>query len=260
VLGGPSPTLTPIPGPTIFSFSANQASVLNNTTVIFSWSTDADVVNLEQTDLGGITVFQNIPLPQTGQFSVLVQTTPGGGRQAFFRLVAARNGIVTRSMPIVIAINCPAGWFFGDQFAPPGTGCPATVGAIGPGAFQRFERGFMIYTNANGLNRICMAQDAGARYICVINGWDNQTINNTAAPNGLYRPEQMLNWAYYNTLAVGGTWNSVIGWALNPIALGSRTIQYENANGGSNPFYIDTADGTIIRFSGGDSGTWTRIR
>jgi hypothetical protein len=37
-------------------------------------------------------------------------------------------------------------------------------------------------------------------------------------------------------------------------------VQWENSVGGTSPFYVDTADGAIIRFSGGDTGTWARIR
>ena len=39
-----------------------------------------------------------------------------------------------------------------------------------------------------------------------------------------------------------------------------RTIQWETAVGGSNPFYIDAPDGAVYRFSGGDNGSWSRLR
>jgi len=70
----------------------------------------------------------------------------------------------------------------------------------------------------------------------------------------------MFNWAYYNTLAPIGSWNSAIGWGTANIVNAPRTIQFENAVGGSNPFYIDAPDGGIYRFSGGDNGSWTRLR
>ncbi|MBW4439416.1 MAG: hypothetical protein KME04_19920 [Pleurocapsa minor GSE-CHR-MK-17-07R] len=258
ILGGPSPTVTIPLGPTISGFAANQASVFNGSTVVFSWTSNAQIAQLEQVTAAGV-VIQSIPVPPSGQYSLVVQTVSGGGQQVFYRLTASLNGIVASSNILPIGVQCPATWFFGSP--PPGTGCPTAVGAIANGAFQRFERGFMVYITANGLNRICMAQDFGAQYICVSNQWDGTTLNNTAPPSGLFAPEQQFNWSYYNTLASGGTWNGVIGWATMNIALGPRTIQFESIPGGAEgPFFIDTADGAIVRFSGGTSGTWSRIR
>jgi hypothetical protein len=226
--------------------------------VLFSWASDAQVAQIEQVTAAGA-VIQAIPVPPSGQYSLVVQTVSGGGQQVFYRLTASLNGVIATSNVVTIGVQCPATWFFGTP--PPGTGCPTAVGAIANGAFQRFERGFMVYITANGLNRVCAAQDAGAQYICVTSLWDGSTINSTAPPSGLFAPEQQFNWAYYNTLAVGGTWNAVIGWATMNIALGPRTIQFESIpGGGEGPFFVDTADGAIIRFSGGTSGTWTRIR
>lgn len=257
--GGASPTFTAQPAPIIFSFSASPNFAIANTPVLLSWSSDGQVARIEQTDASGSTVYQSIPVPPTGQYSILAQSS-ASSQQAIFRLRVSTNGMLTTSQPVVVSVTCPAGWFFGDQFAPPGIGCPAAVGAIGQGAFQRFERGFMVYTNANGLNRVCAAQDAGNLYICMINGWDGHSINASPAPNGGPIPQQMFNWAYYNTLGMGGTWNSLLGWPVMDIALGDRTIQFENSTGWGNPFFIDTADGAVIRFSGGDSGTWARVR
>lgn len=257
--GGVSPTFTLQPAPTIFSFTANQNFVLANTPVLLSWSSDGQVARLEQIDASGSAIYQSIPVPPNGQYSILAQST-SSSQQVIFRLMVSTNGIVTSSQPVVVGITCPANWFFGDQFAPAGTGCPAAVGAIGQGAFQRFERGFMVYINANGLNRICAVQDSGSAYLCMVNGWDGHSINTSPAPNGGPIPAQMFNWAYYNTLGLGGTWNSVIGWPVMDIAVGDRTIQFENSLGWGNPFFVDTADGTVVHFSGGDSGTWVRVR
>jgi hypothetical protein len=258
VFGGASPTATVAAGPTIQFFTANAASVLSNTPVLLSWGSDGDSAIIEQINPGGA-VLQSIQVGPTGQYSILPTTTGGTGNQAIFRLVVTKNGVTANSTPVTVGIACSATWFFGNQYAPPGTGCPAAVGATGSGAFQRFERGFMIYTNANGVNRICAAQDGGL-YVCSTNGWDGSTINTSAAPSGRFIPGQMFNWMYYNTLGIGGTWNALLGWGIMDVAPGSRTLQYEGTVGGNNPFYLDTADGAVIRFSGGDSGTWTRIR
>jgi hypothetical protein len=217
----------------------------------------SDVVRIEQLNQDGA-ITQTFPAqPPTGTLTVSV---PGNqGRVVQYRLVAQRI-TATVSQTIQVNVICSTSWFFGDQYAPPGTGCPAALGAIGQGAFQRFERGAMIYVNANGLNSIYGLANDGARYIRVINGWDGSTIRNDPAPSGLFIPEQMFNWAYYNTLGPIGTWNSAIGWATGHIDSGQRTIQWEGSIGGQSPFFIDAPNNEVYRFSGGDSGTWMRIR
>jgi hypothetical protein len=70
----------------------------------------------------------------------------------------------------------------------------------------------------------------------------------------------MFNWAYYSTLAPIGSWNSSIGWGTTDINSDPRTIQWEGSPGGSGAFYIDAPGGAVYRFSGGDSGTWGRLR
>jgi hypothetical protein len=54
-----------------------------------------------------------------------------------------------------------------------------------------------------------------------------------------------------------GAWNNAIGWATANINNDVRTIQFEQ---NSLAFYIDAPGNIVFRFSGGDSGTWTRIK
>lgn len=258
----PVPTQTPIPTatpdlPVIFSFTPSLFSATPGTPIVLTWASNGELARVEQLNTQGVITQTFPPAPPTSQLSVVV---PGNlGPQVIYRLVVTRGGReVSQSVPVQIICTVP--WFFGNQFAPPDAGCPPAVGAITNGAFQRFERGLMIYVPSGGQNRIYGLQDEGSRYLVILNQWDGVTERTDPAPSGLFIPQQMFNWAYYNTLAPTGTWNSAIGWAIMPIDLGPRTIQFENAIGGSNPFYIDTPDGAVYRFSGGDSGTWTRIR
>src|SRR5690606_10593527 len=125
-------------------------------------------------------------------------------------------------------IQCTTSWFFGDQFAPPNAGCPTAVGAIGPGAFQQFERGYMIYVNANSMNTVYGLQNDGNRYISYLNGWDGTTVETCAQnpPSGFFAPQGVFNWAYCRTNAPVGIWNQQIGWAIGNIDNGQRTIQF----------------------------------
>jgi hypothetical protein len=214
-------------------------------------------VRIEQLDQNGAIIQTFPPQPTTGTLTVIV---PGNaGRTIQFRLVALRAGAeVSQTVPI--SIICAAGWFFGDQYAPPGTSCPGAAALVGQGAFQRFERGMMIYVNANGLNRIYGLQNDGGRYVGLANGWDGINVRNDPAPAGRFIPERMFNWAYYNTLAPVGSWNSAIGWGTAAIDLNNRIIQWEGSIGSTSPFFVDAPNAEVYRFSGGDVGTWTRIK
>lgn len=256
-----TPSDTPVPTATsaaqIITFGANSTTVTPGSSLRLAWNTVAEVVRIEQLDQNGAITQTYPPQPATGS---LIVSIPGNlGRLIQYRIVALRAGVeVSETIPITII--CAVGWFFGDQYAPPGTNCPSAVGVVGTGAFQRFENGLMIYINANGLNRIYGLQNSEARYTALANGWDGSTIRSDPAPTGRFIPERMFNWAYYNTLAPIGSWNSAIGWATAAIDNNNRIIQWEGSVGGTGPFYIDAPNAEVYRFSGGDAGTWTRIK
>lgn len=252
----PSPTLTPtVAGPQIATFisSANEAVV--NSSVTLAWLADADSVVLEQLSQQGAVV-QSLRVTPSGQYTAVATTTYG--RTLLFRLTATRNGISTNRM-LQISVMCQYTWFFGNQYAPPNAGCPV-AGLTSDGRYQVFERGLMIYVSANGLNRVYGLTYDGSRYLGYINGWDGATLDTSAPPSGRFMPQEMFNWVYYKSLAPVGTWNSAIGWATSGIVNQQRTIQWETNIGGTNPFYIDAPDGAVYRFSGGDTGTWQRLR
>jgi hypothetical protein len=183
-------------------------------------------------------------------------TVPGNlGKLVIYRLVAIRNAQeVTFSIPITV--SCSTAWFFGNQFAPPNAGCPTGAQSSGPGAFQQFERGFMIYLNVSSANRIYGGQNDGARYIEYQNGWDGSTTYSCfgTPPGGFFAPQNMFAWAYCNTNAPIGVWSSAVGWAIGNIDTNNRTIQYEDTGA----FYIDSPIG-VFRFTGPSTSQWTKI-
>lgn len=249
-----TPTATPTPpAPRIISFGASQTSVVPNTTITLAWQSDSDSARIDQLNQQG-GVVQSFSVVPTGQLPVVV---PGNfGRLVIYRLTVIRGGEqATTSIPITVACSIP--WFFGNEFAPADAACPTALGAIGPGAFQPFERGFMIYVNANGLNTIYGLQTQDSRYVGYVSQWDGTTIIPSTPPSGLLGPDQMFNWAYYNTSsAAGAAWNITVGWAIAPINTDNRTIQFEEGTG---VFYIDTPVG-VFRFTGQATRTWSRIK
>jgi hypothetical protein len=251
----PSPTPSPTPDkPQIIAFTASAASVTGNSTITLAWETIADSARIDQLNKQG-GVVQPFSIALKGSLQVVV---PGNqGSLVVYRLVAIRGGQeVTKSLPITI--QCPIAWFFGNEFAPPGAGCPTAVGAVGTGAFQPFEHGFMIYVNADNINSIYGLVTQDSRYISYKNAWDGSSQTGSSPPSGRFAPQQMFNWAYFNTNAPIGSWANVLGWATGNIDTGSRTIQYEQGTGG---FYIDSPVG-VFRLSGTNTTglTWQRIK
>lgn len=254
----PTATLTPLvsptlPGPVITSFAASASNVQPNGSLTLVWSSNADSARIDVLNGQGL-VTNSFSVVPTGQLPV---TVPGNlGRLIIYRLIAIKNG-QQAIQNAGVTILCQYTWFFGDQFAPADATCPSNVGSLGEGRFQGFERGFMIWVNADGLNRV-YGMDSTGRYIAYTSTWDGTTTSTcySTPPTGLFEPQGVFNWAYCNTNAPIGAWAASIGWASGTINTDNRTIQFEQ---GTNVAYVDTPVG-VIRFIGGDNGTWQRIK
>jgi hypothetical protein len=251
-----TPSQTPLASatpntPQIVSFTSSTSTVSANNVITLQWVTISDSTRIDLLNQQGGVVQTFATVTPSGQISV---TVPGNlGRQVIYRLVAMRSGQeASQSVPIII--NCTIAWFFGDATGV--TGCPSAVGSISGGAFQNFERGLMIYVTANGMNKIYGLQTSDNRYIAYQNGWDNSALSYDNAPSGFFQPKEEFRWAFINTLAPVGTWQNSIGWGTSDINRDLRTIQFEESTGA---FYIDSPLG-IYRFSGGDNGTWTKVK
>jgi hypothetical protein len=247
-----TPTLTPTPNtPAIIDFTASASSAPPGSAVSLRWVSVADVARIDQLNQQGAVV-QTFSVPPSGELAISIPANQG--RLVVYRLVALRGGQeASRSVPI--QVTCPIAWFFGNEFAPANSGCPVAVGAVAAGKFQPFERGVMIYVTANGLNRIYGLQNEGGRFISYANGWNGSDLDYDNPPSDRRRPQEEFRWAFLNTLAPVGTWQNALGWATADINRDSRTIQFEDTGA----FYIDSPIG-VYRFSGGDAGTWTKVK
>jgi hypothetical protein len=248
-----TPTLTITPNlPQIISFAASGDNIPAGQTVTVRWNSNSDVTKIQQLNQQGQLV-QTFDVPPSGELNLAVPND--GSRQVIFRLVAQRGGQeVATSIPILI--QCSISWFFGNQFAPPESSCPRANGAKDDGAFQPFERGVMIYLEADNLDKVYGLQNDGNRYISYRSEWDGTTEEDGDPPDDLDNPEEHFNWAFFKTNAPVGRWEDTIGWATDDLDDDDRTIQYEITGA----FYIDAPGGVVYRFSGGESGTWTRIK
>ncbi|MBZ0284414.1 MAG: hypothetical protein K8L97_26985 [Anaerolineae bacterium] len=251
----PVATSTPL-APQIIAFTASATNVAANSSVTLTWNAVADAARIDQLNQQGVVV-QTFSIVPTGTLPV---TVPASGKLVVYRLVAQRGGQeVTQS--IAITVQCATGWFFGDQFAPADAGCPTAAGAVGPGAFQPFERGYMIYINANSLNTVYGMTTSDGRFISYPNGWDGVTTYSCwgTTGGGLFAPQTMFAWMYCNTntpIAIQGAWGQAVGLATSTINSDNRTIQYEDGTGA---FYIDSPNGSVFRFVP-NTGAFTKIK
>jgi len=248
----PTPTATNTPNvPIISSFTSSVNTAAPGSQVTFSWSAQADTVTLQQLQ-NATTVLQSFTVAQTGSQLITLQNTGGDAR---FRLVANRGTNQTIS-EIIITVTCSTTWFFNVNA--PGGACPSGGATSVVGSYQPFERGIMfMYTNQQGVQRVCGLQNQNNRYLCYANGWDGSTEPFTdSAPGGLDEPDDMFNWAFDSTLASGGTWVDIIGWATTGSPNNNNvTTQYDT----NNRLYIRVPNGTYFLNGDASSGTWTKI-
>lgn len=240
--------------PQIISFTASASNVAANTQITLTWNAVADGARIDQLNSQGALV-QSFSVVPSGQLPVVV---PGNqGKLAVYKLTVQRGGQET-SFSVSVTVTCSMAWFFGDQYAPANAGCPSGASVTGPGAYQSFERGYMIYVNANSINTIYGMQNQDSRYISYVNGWDGTTTYSCfgTPPSGQFAPQNMFAWVYCTTNAPVGVWSSALGFGTSNIDTNNRIIQYEDGTGA---FYVDSPVG-VFRFTGAASAQWTKIK
>ncbi|MEZ4671991.1 MAG: hypothetical protein R3E39_29145 [Anaerolineae bacterium] len=248
----PVATNTPV-GPQILSFTSTATNVAANSSITLSWSTLADSARIDQLNSQG-TVVNSFAVVTSGSLPISVPSN--SGTLIVYRLVALRGG-QEANRSLAITIQCSTAWFFGSQYAPQGAGCPTGPQVSGYGAYQQFERGFMVYIAGNSLNTVYGAQNQDARYISYASGWDLTSTYSCygTVPSGLFAPEGVFAWTYCNTNAPIGGWNSALGFATGPANNENRTYQFEDTGA----IYIDSPVG-VYRFSGVSNLTWIKVK
>lgn len=204
------------------------------------WEAVGDSATLELlNNVGGIITSTSVPL--IGSTSVVLPTT---GSQAIYRLTVVRGANATNlSLSIALQPLCTTAWFF-TTTPPPAIGCPAAIAQSYIGSYQPFERGAFFRIVIGALDRVCGIQNDLQLYTCyaytVYSGTPSVTpVPNTSAP----APEFAA--AYYNNLAIGGTWTTVIGWGMT----GANATPLNAQLGQNNKLYIQLPLG-IYEFDG----------
>lgn len=209
----------------------------------------ADTARIERVQLNG-TILEAIPVQTTGSATFTVNTSEA---RAIYRLVAARVGLETSlSVSIDVIPTCPAAWVFS---VPANTPCASGAAQAASGSFQNFQTGYMFRIQLSTANKVCGVQLDRNLYSCSSFMAYSGTPPATP-PSGFQTPGTDFENVFYNQLAIGGPWYSVIGWGTGPQIPSSFNTQYD-VNGA---LYIQLPAG-VYRFDGQlTSGSMVRIQ
>lgn len=266
---GETEEIIPEGEPQIISFTASTQSAAPGSQITITWEVIGQEVRLERLDATGAVV-EATPLELSGSQLVIIPS--GQGNQVTYRLVVFGGEVeLTQLLTINIALACTINWFFGNEFVPPNAGCPTGAAESGPGAFQTFQGGVMIYVNANNRNVVyALANEGSGNNMVTQNVYSQYTVTwDTAVDNcvgrspatGLFLPQQMFNQIGCAVLGPGpGFWVDIIGYATGPIDTSQRTIQFET----SGAFYVDSPTGAVYRFTPIGQGVlaapWSKVK
>lgn len=237
----PSPTstasLTPIPtrtsdAPVIENFTANTTSTNNSSPVIMRWAIQAASARLEVLDSAG-TLLEQFDVDLVGTYST---NTPATGNVVTYRLTAIRGTQEVRSIITVDMVqSCTASWYFSNP--PSGAGCPLAPAQFTSIFFQQFERGFMFRAIVGGSAHVCGVQFDRNVYSC----FSAQAFTGTASipPATLFDADALVAHSYYNDLATGGFWNSIIGWGIET----GSTLSIQGQTGSNGRIYYQFPNG-----------------
>lgn len=241
--------------------------MIGGSQITLTWQADGDTARIERQSTNGL-VEESFPVTPNGE---LVVTVPDVlVNRVIYRLVVTR-GIqeITQSLEIAVQIQCPVNWFFGNDYAEPGSGCPTTAAMTVGASYQAFQQGLMFSLPLEGQNYVfALARAPGInnlltsdQYGKAVNGWDGFTVNCTiSAPPGFLNAQGAFDWMACTQFGPGAFWTQIVGFATASIDTSSRMVQFE----ASGAFYIDAPDGAIYRLeplpAGQLTALWKRIR
>lgn len=245
--------------PSVVSLIAEPEEVEAGGTVVLSWETDAERVQLDVQDVSGETV-QSFQLPPYGEQPFVLPETLN--RQAIFRVTAFRGTVIER-LSVPVRIRCESQWFFPQSRLLFG-GCPLNITADGAqGRYQPFERGHMIYVTARGINQVYVLWGNGDEGSFIRYAPVSANSTPSGIPSGRFAPQNEFEGVWVNLAApTGASWQNQIGYGTAGASSVNVLVQDEQ-----NPtaFYIGTDSGALFRLQVGSgnaaltgTGTWRR--
>jgi hypothetical protein len=198
--------LPPAP-PEIRVFQANKTAAEPGSEIILRWEVDGDSAAIQVLTTAGV-VAQTIDV---GVIDILRINLPSETGTAIYRLIARRAEFETQaSLAIEVGSQCTLPWTLTP--APSGVGCPASVAQPAAFTYQTFQSGFMFHIQVSGMDKVCGVQNDRNLYSCFPFQTYTELRPPVEPPINFFAPAADFAHAFYNSLAVGGFWYTVIGW------------------------------------------------
>lgn len=254
-------TMPPSDVPRIVSFGADATSVPGGTGVTLSWQAQGASALIDQLDSAYNSV-NTFDVPTSGQITVQV---PDQGPQVTYQLVVTglSGQEALQTLTIQVQSVCQTPWFFANP--PDDAGCPTGPETVITGKSQQFQQGYMINLTLNGQDLVYGFNSVDNRYVAYNNQWDGTSTYSDASCGspgfGAQEPQDVFNWAFYNTLGTFGQWCNLetgIGWATLPFNA-NISFRVQLSDEGTT-FFIDIPNYGIVRVSGEmPLGSWRRL-
>lgn len=227
----------------IQQFSVSPDTARGNTSVTFTWQIAGDF------ERGYIQWVPNSPRPS---LTPITEITASSGTHAF-RLpdwtvgsyeimlsVTDRSGL-TQTTSTTLTITCAYEW----GMAVAEEGCPAQNVQTLQGAYQAFERGFLIWVPDDSVP-MWMLLNNGTAYR-FSDQWDGSALSEETPPAGLLAPERGFGWLWRHESTV----RDGLGWAVAPEQAYTLTTQRTLSPGRYDPvrWYLTLPDGAMVRLS-----------
>lgn len=229
------PPATSAPPPQIALFTAAPEIVPRGGTVTLTWDVrNARDVAVWLLQPGG-PLSQSAPDPASGTWTVTLPTYHVDSAN-FALFVTGLDGSQLQDS-LMVDVICPYSYFFGPTAEP--LTCPEGPATDVQAAFQRFERGYMIWRADT--SDIYVLYDSGLvnRYK---DSWQGEVLQfPEVAPEGTYRPDRGFGKVWIDNPQV----RSGLGWALT---FEEGYVMHYQRSGDMKyaRLYMDWPDGTVI--------------
>jgi hypothetical protein len=242
----PTPTQTPTPEPVhIQSFEVSPSVLDPGDAVTVSWQTTGDEVDIVRiNDLGQIAQYWEA-LPSG---TLTFDATDDIRNFMIFRITVTTEG-QQETLEKTVTMTCPDAWFFSN----PPLDCPRRAALTSSGVAQHFERGLMVWMDAN--DQVFIFYDDGGSYqgqalnaydISPDRWWPWMPENDPGIvpPTGYYQPIRGFYMAWAEPDAVTFHARGRLGWATDQEF--SLTVSYQCDSEPRYPdCYLQGPDGVI---------------
>lgn len=247
---------TPTPGPTlppgafarprvaVEAFEAQPAEAAPGGRVTLAWRAVGEAATLHQlTDPGRLS--DPTPVALSGTLEAVV---PDAERDRMRWVLMVRAGDTRTSAEVAVTLTCPFTWFFPD----PPSDCPAGAAEAGAMAVQRFERGWMVWSERRGTVDVLF--DEGGRWSAYSDAWAAPTPESDPSlipPAGRRQPVRGFGRVWRDEPGV----RDGLGWATAP-EVGIAEGRYQCDTNPQPVCYVPGLDGAVFALQRGTWWTW----